>query len=180
MTTLLWSLFAYGLSPDLQGLGVEMRDGQRLNTDVYLPDEVRAPTVLMRTPYGKTLGALLAPRYTEAGAVVVVQDTRGARDPHVPFMAFSSDGDGELQDGYDTIDWITEQPWSDGTAASTGMSALGIVQYRYLYKSSYKIHVQLYDSLFTYIKTLPHDTHINTRCAASAHPHTDTWLVHGY
>ncbi len=30
MTTLLWTLFACGLSLDLGSLGVEMRDGQRL------------------------------------------------------------------------------------------------------------------------------------------------------
>ena len=39
---------------------------------------------------------------------------------------FQADGWGELQDGYDTIEWIAQQDWSDTRVGTWGHSAMGI------------------------------------------------------
>lgn len=102
---------------------VEMRDGVKLATDIYLPDgDGPWPVVLARTPYDKAGSARGARRYVDAGYIYAVQDQRGR---------FRSQGDyipheHELDDGYDTVEWLGVQPWSNGRIGMTGGSALGI------------------------------------------------------
>lgn len=107
-------------------LAVRMRDGATLVCDAYLPElgpEGSAPTVLERTPYGRTkeFFSTLAERLTESGYVYVVQDVRGRGD---------SDGTFELMmnpkhegwDGAATVDWLTAQDWWNGYFATIGGS----------------------------------------------------------
>ena len=103
---------------------VEMRDGVKLATTVFLPDDTGPwPVILTRTPYGKDRGGgRAAGRYTTAGYAYVTQDQRGR---------FRSEGEytpheNELDDGYDTVEWIARQPWSNGRVGATGGSAMGI------------------------------------------------------
>ncbi len=111
---------------------VEMRDGVKLATDLYLPSDFsgKLPTLLVRTPYNKNdmkdLGNYFSQSYTIA---VVVQDMRGRYASEGKFCFFRCDGAGDLQDGVDTINWIRNQNWSDGKVATYGGSALGITQY---------------------------------------------------
>jgi predicted acyl esterase len=104
---------------------VSMRDGIHLATDVFLPDgEGPWPAILLRSPYGRlALGDL-----TRMGYVVVSQDMRGYGGSEGLRTPFETDGWGELQDGYDTLEWISAQPWSDGRVGTWGGSALGITQ----------------------------------------------------
>ncbi len=111
---------------------VKMRDGVKLATDVYLPKKKKGPwpTLLIRTPYGKsklkTTGAL----YSNLGVMVVAQDMRGRFDSEGVDMVFSTDGDGKLKDGHDTMAYIVaNKQYSNGLIATQGGSALGIVQY---------------------------------------------------
>jgi len=106
---------------------ISMRDRVRLATDVYLPDAVagRLPTVLVRTPYDKGADFTFLPRlarvFNERGYAFVAQDVRGkarSEGPQEPFQH-------EVADGYDTIDWLTRQTWSDGTVGMFGDSYLG-------------------------------------------------------
>jgi uncharacterized protein len=109
---------------------VRMRDGVRLATDVYLGDDTAPrPAVLVRLPYDKsgryTFMPQLAPHFTSRGYVFVAQDVRGK---------FRSGGDTmpyayEVADGYDTIDWITSQPWCDGSVGMFGDSYYGYTQW---------------------------------------------------
>ena len=99
---------------------VPSRDGVRLATDVYLPAGNRHPAVLVRLPYDKcgryTFMPQLAPWFTERGYAFVVQDVRGkfrSEGETVPYVH-------EVYDGYDTIEWIVRQPWSDGTVGMFG------------------------------------------------------------
>jgi len=109
---------------------VSSRDGIRLATDIYLPPAARRhPTVLVRLPYDKrgryTFMPQLAPWFTDRGYVFVVQDVRGkfrSEGNTVPYIA-------EAADGYDTIEWITQQPWSDGTVGMFGDSYYGVTQW---------------------------------------------------
>jgi putative CocE/NonD family hydrolase len=117
---------------------VRTRDGIGLATDVYRPGrdgdwaEGRFPTVLCRTPYDKT-----DKRYTEIadffvprGYAVVLQDIRDR---------YRSEGTGEYfhtvvphegEDGYDTVEWIAAQPWSNGRVGTVGSSFAAITQVR--------------------------------------------------
>ncbi len=109
---------------------VRMRDGIRLATDVYLPEGgARVEAVLVRLPYDKNSRYVffnwVAEIYTRRGYAMVVQDVRGK---------FRSEGEtlgfvGEANDGYDTIDWIISQPWSNGIVGMFGDSYYGFTQW---------------------------------------------------
>lgn len=111
-------------SPRHQELKVPMRDGVKLATSVYLPAGTGPwPVVLTRTPYGKDRRfGDSSGRYNERGFVFVAQDQRGR---------FRSEGEyrpheAELNDGYDTVEWIASQPWCNGRVGLSGASAMGI------------------------------------------------------
>lgn len=111
-----------------QTVMIPMRDGVRLATDIYLPEDEGAwPVMLSRTPYGRT-------RHREGARtpnrqVRVIQDMRGRFDSEGTDTLFLTDGHGELQDGYDTIEWLADQQWCDGHIGTVGGSAGGITQY---------------------------------------------------
>jgi hypothetical protein len=103
---------------------VAMRDGVRLATNAFLPEgEGPWPTIVTRTPYGKDgrFGARSS-SYTGAGYAYVVQDTRGKFRSEGVYRPFETD----REDGYDTIEWIAAQPWSNGKVGISGASAMGI------------------------------------------------------
>ncbi len=104
---------------------VDMRDGIHLATDVYLPDGGSPPhgAILVRTPYNKN-GTGLGD-WANKGWPSIVQDMRGRFQSDGVDTMFRTDA----HDGYDTIAWIAEQNWSNGKVATSGGSALGIVQY---------------------------------------------------
>ncbi len=105
-----------------------MRDGVHLSANVFRPSgAARVPAILYRTPYGK--GVDITPNYqafVDHGYAVVVQDVRGRHDSEGAFRPLDQEG----RDGYDTIEWIARQPWSDGRVGMTGGSYLGIVQWK--------------------------------------------------
>ena len=108
-------------------VAVAMRDGTELSTDVYRPDEPGPhPAIVLRTPYDKRNGpnvtAILNPvTATERGYAVVFQDTRGRLDSEGTFVPFLTEAD----DGYDTVEWVAEQPWCDGHVGIYGNSYNG-------------------------------------------------------
>ncbi|WP_062430076.1 CocE/NonD family hydrolase [Herbidospora daliensis] len=81
-----------------------------LVADVFLPDRLPAPTVVVRTPYGTAGLWPEADALTRAGLAVVLQDLRGRYRSPGDFEA----GADELADGHAALDWTTAQPWSDG------------------------------------------------------------------
>ena len=108
---------------------VPMRDGVQLATDVYLPvGEGPWPVVLIRTPYSRGMmkGAM---EYCLAwGYACVAQDVRGRFGSHGKAIVFTT----ETEDGYDTVEWIAAQGWSNGAVGTYGGSAMGITQYAML------------------------------------------------
>ncbi len=108
---------------------VEMRDGTKLATDVYLPGDGSYPVILIRTPYNKNSFGDEAEEFLKRGYAVVVQDLRGTSSSEGKFRAFLDDGWGENQDGNDTVHWILSQEWCNGRIAVWGGSAMGITGY---------------------------------------------------
>jgi putative CocE/NonD family hydrolase len=110
-----------------QTVHVPMRDGIKLTADVYLPSPAqKRPVLLMRTPYNKTPVEPTARRYAEAGYAVMVQDCRGRYASEGVFFPYNNEG----QDGFDTLEWIKAQPWSDGRTGMWGASYVGAVQWQ--------------------------------------------------
>lgn len=112
-------------TPDQTNLMIEMSDGVRLATDVYLPGaDAPLPTVLMRLPYGKRdYGEVRfwVDKLVSRGFAVVVQDMRGRYGSEGVFAPYPNAG----PDGAATLDWIVAQPWSNGRVGTLGCSALG-------------------------------------------------------
>jgi uncharacterized protein len=109
-------------------VSVKMRDGVILRGDIFRPDaEGKFPVLLQRTPYRRAIWGYdvdFAQRAASRGYVVFLQDVRGR---------YTSDGEWypflhESEDGYDTIEWIAAQPYSDGRVGMFGASYVGATQ----------------------------------------------------
>ena len=108
---------------------VKMRDGVDLLCDVYLPkEELTFSTLLIRTPYNKddvfNQGYAHPSWYVSKGYAVVCQDVRGRWKSNGKFYPFLN----EYSDGQDTINWIKNQPWSNGKIGMYGFSYGGTTQ----------------------------------------------------
>ena len=108
---------------------VPMRDGVGLASDIYLPSvgeepaAGRFPVILERTPYDKA-----APRqvtnagyFARRGYATVIQDVRGRFASEGEWYAFAR----EAPDGYDTVEWLAGQEWSNGKVGTMGGSYAG-------------------------------------------------------
>ena len=108
---------------------VPMRDGVKLYADIYRPrSEGKFPVLVIRTPYGVQRDGMQEPRirFAQRGYAVLIQDTRGRYESEGKWDPFRSEG----EDGYDTIQWAAQQPWSNGKVGTQGGSYLGHVQWR--------------------------------------------------
>jgi predicted acyl esterase len=97
-----------------------MRDAVGLSTNIFLPEGTGPwPTILQRTPYGKSIRG---EPYVSAGYAYVSQDQRGRGDSEGEYRPHEA----EIEDGYDTVEWIAKQPWCNGKVGMVGASASGI------------------------------------------------------
>src|SRR5262245_30359663 len=110
-----------------KGAKVKMRDGVELAADLSRPvDEGKYPAILVRTPYGRQwMAEFEGEWWARRGYVYIAQDVRGRNDSDGEWNPFFN----ERKDGYDTIDWIIKQPWSDGKVGMMGGSYVGWVQW---------------------------------------------------
>ena len=112
-----------------QKVMMPMRDGIRLATDIYRPKGGgKHPVVFSRTPYnfntwsdGKMVTGPLQAAYeaVSRGYVYVVQNERGR---------FFSEGEWDIlgtpiTDGYDALEWMSKQKWSNGKVGLIGCSS---------------------------------------------------------
>ena len=118
-----------------------MRDGVRIAVDVYLPTDLRqgerVPTMLHQTRYWRSLAyrwpvssfnppaprkhvAKLAERFLAQGYAWVSVDARGSGASYG--RRLQSHSPQEVRDGAEIVDWIIEQPWSNGRVGALGMS----------------------------------------------------------
>ena len=123
---------------------VPMRDGTRLNTFVFLPASGPCfPVIVHRTPYGIaaadardkfdcTRAWLPNPAEPMRGSILrgwraivahgyaaVYQDCRGRHGSEGEDRVYADDA----ADGYDTLEWIAAQPWSNQRVGMSGSSA---------------------------------------------------------
>lgn len=110
-------------------LDVPMRDGAVLLADRWAPKSGGdgLPTALLRMPYGRAgmaAGPMVRP-LAERGFQVLIQSTRGTFGSGGTFDPFRH----EREDGLDTLEWVTKQPWFGESMVLFGMSYLGFVQW---------------------------------------------------
>ena len=107
-----------------------MRDGVRLATDIYRPKQAAGPVpaIWVRTPYNfnywdvrnglpRDMTAVL--NAVKRGYAYIEQNERGH---------FFSEGNYDIlgaptTDGYDMLDWVAKQPWSNGKVGTVGCSS---------------------------------------------------------
>jgi putative CocE/NonD family hydrolase len=110
---------------------IPARDGTRLAADLYRPARDgksaagRFPALLTRTPYDKGSAAGEGRFYAERGYVVVANDVRGRYASEGTWRLIADDP----QDGYDVVEWIARQEWSDGKVGTFGTSYPGGTQH---------------------------------------------------
>lgn len=114
---------------------IKMRDGVRLATDLYFP-EGKGPghsgglgAILLRTPYDKSryrpeASGRVASMFASHGFAVAIQDVRGKYQSEGDFGVSKQDA----TDGYDTVDWLSKQSWSNNKVAMFGCSYDGEAQ----------------------------------------------------
>ncbi len=109
---------------------VAMRDDVKLATDVYLPQgDGPFPAILIMTPYNKDGLAMWAVAANQNGYAFVAQDFRGRfASEGNDYPVFRSYAWGEIQDGYDTVEWMASQDWCNGKVGTLGISGPGIAQ----------------------------------------------------
>ncbi|MCE0763506.1 CocE/NonD family hydrolase [Pseudonocardia kujensis] len=102
---------------------VPMRDGIRLAADHYAPvTGDSAPTILVRSPYGRGFpyDLIVARVLAGAGYHVLLQSCRGTADSQGELRPMVQ----EANDGQDTVEWLRSQTWFDGRLGLVGMSYL--------------------------------------------------------
>lgn len=109
---------------------IPMRDGVKLATGVFIPKKGPAAAVLTRTAYG-IWGAAFhnAHRFTGQNLVFICQDPRGDGESEGKGTFDAKSFNNEINDGYDTIDWISKQAFCNGDVAMIGQSGHGFCAY---------------------------------------------------
>jgi hypothetical protein len=133
------ALYKVKVIPDVR---VRMRDGVELAVSITRPDaEGRFPALMSYNPY-RTLTSFKAaasereysngvngPNFlAEHGYISINYDVRGtgATGGSSPDMY----SDAERQDGYDMVEWIAKQPWSNGNVGMWGISYGGVATWQ--------------------------------------------------
>lgn len=126
---ILHSAFAQ-LTPQVDS--IPMSDGKKLAADIYIPPGCSScPTILIQTPYnrwfyhfGLPLG--IGTNLNSSNYIFVIVDWRCFYGSGAACVTTPDRG----QDGYEVIQWITSQSWSDGQVGTWGPSALGVIQFQ--------------------------------------------------
>jgi predicted acyl esterase len=115
-----------------RGVGFQTSDGIQLSADIYHPQRAgpKTPTILVRIPYSKTVvnrlsATIVGQMWVERGYTVVLQGTRGRYESGGRYVPFRH----ERQDGIETLQWLSRQPWYDGRVGMWGGSYFGYTQW---------------------------------------------------
>lgn len=112
----------YG-KPITKRIEIPMRDGTLTVATLQLPAaEGKFPVLLCRTPYGREQ---FFPKGYPPQYAIVCQDVRGRGDSKGEWEPFFN----ERKDGYDTVQWIASQSWSNGRVGMVGASYMAYTQW---------------------------------------------------
>jgi putative CocE/NonD family hydrolase len=100
----------------------------RISSWVMFGADGRPPSVMtgMRAATEMLMERTVA-ALTEAGYTVVLSDSRGTGYAEGSYDYYNTEG-GPL-DGYDTVEWIAQQPWCDGNVGMWGLSGSAVLAY---------------------------------------------------
>lgn len=122
--------FSQGITPTFVD-SVPMRDGKKLAVDIYVPDTSQQwSVILVQTPYNRlayrVIGLpLVGNALASSHFALVIADWRCFYGSAAACTTNMNRG----KDGYDLVEWIATQPWSNGKIGTWGPSALGKIQF---------------------------------------------------
>jgi predicted acyl esterase len=115
---------------------VEDESKKYLKADFYSTDTtIRKPTLLVQTPYNRKLYRPKWGRRLEPENMIPFIDSNNYNYIIVDWRGFYDNKDKDIAqydrglDGYDIVEWIAQQSWSDGQIGTLGGSALGMIQF---------------------------------------------------
>jgi predicted acyl esterase len=137
-TLLAFSFFTSVLSAQIPPLtpivdSIPMSDGRKLPADIYLPvGWTSGPVILIQTPYNRQLFRYWLPlgvgiNIDQSNYAFVITDWRGF---YGGWQANYAGAPSRGEDGYDIVEWIATQSWSNDSIGGWGPSALGKVQFQ--------------------------------------------------
>jgi len=105
------------------GVKIPMRDGINLAATIFKPKDIQKPlpVILHFTPYIADRFSTRALWFARRGYVVASVDVRGRGNSAGEFKPFLNEG----RDGYDVVEWLARQPWSNGKVSMIGGSYTG-------------------------------------------------------
>lgn len=110
---------------------IPMRDGVKLSAYLYFPPGDGPWPVLYEQRYAPLTadGTRKSNAKLAAGGFVVCgENFRGSQKSEGTWVGYRALGWGDLQDGYDTVEWLAKQPWSTGKIGTFGSSQAGFAQ----------------------------------------------------
>ena len=109
------------------GVKIPMRDGVTLNATVYRPhaQKEKLPVAFTFTPYISDSYHPRAWYFAQHGYVFALVDVRGRGNSGGDFEPNVNEG----RDGHDVVEWLAQQPWSDGQVTMWGGSYAGFDQW---------------------------------------------------
>ncbi len=108
------------------GVPIPLRDGTRLNATVYRPKgDVRVPVIFTLTPYVADTYHERSYYFAQNGYAFALVDCRGRGNSGGSFEPLANEG----RDGYDVVEWLARQSWSNGRVAMWGGSYAGFDQW---------------------------------------------------
>jgi putative CocE/NonD family hydrolase len=111
----------------LWGVKIPVRDGVKLNATIFKPKDQQGllPVIFTFTPYIGDSYTDRALYFARNGYVYALVDVRGRGNSGGSFEPFAN----ESRDGYDVVEWLARQPWSNGKVAMWGGSYAGFDQW---------------------------------------------------
>jgi putative CocE/NonD family hydrolase len=110
---------------------IPMRDGVRLSAYLFFPAGDGPWPVIFEQRYGGLTGKStreFAASLADDGYVVALINYRGTHLSEGKWVGYRALEWGELQDGYDTCEWLAKQKWSTGKVGTFGSSQGGYAQ----------------------------------------------------
>ena len=106
---------------------IPLRDGVELGATVFKPlgQTEPLPVIFTLTPYIADSYQDRAMYFARHGYVFALVDVRGRGNSGGVFDPFAQ----EARDGYDVVEWLARQPWSNGKVAMWGGSYAGYDQW---------------------------------------------------